>query len=59
MKDFKFTYMWNCILRAVAFICITVAAIIFEKPSILWFYLLPMFMSLNYKNEDEGCDSSE
>lgn len=57
MKDFKFAYMWNCILRAIAFICITVAAIHFGKIGVLWFYLGPIFMSLDYtgnkKSEDK------
>lgn len=54
MKDFQIVYMWNCILRAVAFICITVAAIHFGKISILFFYLVPMFMGIEYKDTEEG-----
>lgn len=58
MKDFKFAYMWNSILRVIAFICITVAAIYFGKVGILWFYLVPMFMGIEYKsdNESEGTE---
>lgn len=58
MKDFQIVYMWNSILRAVAFICITVAAVHFGKISILWFYLVPKFMGIEYRdsNESEGKD---
>ena len=60
MKDFKFAYMWNCILRVIAFICITMAAICFGKVGILLFYLVPMFMGIEYKsnNESEGTDTN-
>lgn len=54
MRDFKSVYIWNSILRAVAFICITVAAIHFDKASILWFYLVPMFMGIGYKCGEKG-----
>ena len=54
MKDFQIVYMWNSILRAVAFICITVAAIHFGKISILWFYLVPMFMGIEYNNGEKS-----
>lgn len=57
MKDFKFAYMWNSILRVIAFICITVAAIHFGKIGILWFYLVPMFMGVEYKSSNESEDT--
>ena len=40
-------YAINCSLRAVAFICITIAAIYFKEIDILWWYLLPAFMALS------------
>lgn len=45
-------YAINCSLRAVAFICITIAAMYFKEIGILWWYLLPAFMSLS-KEEKE------
>lgn len=57
MKDFKFAYMWNSILRVIAFICITVAAIHFGKIGILWFYLVPMFMGAEYKSSNKSEDT--
>ena len=59
MKEFKFVYLWNSILRAIAFVCITVAAIHFNTISILWFYLLPAFMGIEYKNTDKENDTNE
>jgi hypothetical protein len=59
MKDFKFVYLWNSILRAIAFVCITIAAIHFNAISILWFYLLPAFMEIEYKNTDKDNDNNE
>jgi hypothetical protein len=56
MKDFKFVYLWNSLLRAVAFICITIAAIQFNKVGILWFYLVPLFMGIEYKNTEKDKD---
>ena len=40
----KHQFLWNSILKAVAFVCITVAAIQFNKAGVLWFYLVPAFM---------------
>lgn len=44
-------YIANYICRAVAFVCITVATIYFQKPSLLWWYLLPFFMGLSSDNK--------
>ena len=54
MKKFEGIYMWNCILRAVAFVCITTASIYFGKVGILWFYLVPMLMGIEYKTDEKG-----
>ena len=40
-------FMYNALLRSVAFVCITVAAVFFESTSILWWYLVPAFMGLS------------
>ena len=40
-------YIVNCILRMVAFACITAAAIHFESAKILWWYLLPLAMTFS------------
>ena len=44
MSNFKVLFICNALVRAVAFICITLAAIQFNKWGILFFYLVPMFM---------------
>lgn len=48
MREFHTLFICNCIVRAVAFICITVAAIYFGIIGVLWFYLIPMFMGIDY-----------
>jgi hypothetical protein len=35
----------NAIVRSVAFICITFASIYFRKPSLLWWYVVPVLMA--------------
>lgn len=35
----------NAIVRSVAFICITLATIYFQQPSLLWWYIVPLLMS--------------
>ena len=45
-NNIKTMLICNCISTVVAFLCITVAAIAFGKIGILWFYLIPMFMSI-------------
>lgn len=56
MDYVKTAFIWNSILRMVAFICITAAAIYFGKIAVLWFYLIPMFMGVESKKEkkDDG-----
>lgn len=44
-------FMYNALLRSVVFVCITVAAVIFESTSILWWYLIPAFMVLSAKDD--------
>lgn len=42
----KFRIITNAILAVVMTICISVAAIYFNKISVLWFYLLPFVISI-------------
>lgn len=44
----------NATVRCVYLICVTAAAISFRKPSILWFYVLGLFVkvSINYTEND-------
>jgi hypothetical protein len=35
----------NTIVRSVAFVCITLAAIHFESAKLLWWYVVPLLMS--------------
>ena len=54
MDDFKIIYICNCILRAVAFICITTAAIYFLKTSLLWWYIVPALMGLPFEGDNKN-----
>lgn len=51
MKDFKVVYFFNTLLRIVMTVCITWAAIYFDRISILWFYLIPFFTGVEYKGD--------
>lgn len=51
MKSLNTLIICNFLLRCVAFICITVAAIQFDKVGVLWFYLVPFLMTVDYKKE--------
>lgn len=42
----KFRIIANIILAVVMTLCITIAAVYFSKISVLWFYLLPFFITV-------------
>ena len=44
-------FMYNALLRSVAFVCITVAAVWFGRASILWWYIVPALMGLSTKSD--------
>ena len=44
-------FMYNALLRSVAFVCITVAAVWFERAGILWWYIVPALMGLSTKSD--------
>lgn len=46
----------NIIMRSVFFICVTVAAIAFEKTGILWWYILGALMALDFKSRSKSND---
>lgn len=39
----------NYALRAIVFICVTVAAIYFKSVGVLWWYIVPLLMSITIK----------
>ena len=49
----KEIFIFNYIVRAILFICITIASIHFEKTSLLWWYLLPACMGLANDSKKE------
>ena len=44
-------FMYNALMRSVAFVCITVAAVWFERAGILWWYIVPALMGLSTKSD--------
>lgn len=44
-------FMYNAVLRSVAFVCITAAAVYFKSTSILWWYIVPALMGLSTKSD--------
>ena len=57
MKELKTCCIWNSILRAIVFICITAAAFYFHKPSLLWWYIIPACMGISYSDDKESEDT--
>jgi hypothetical protein len=52
MNNTKTFLICHAIVRCIAFICITIAAIYFQKISVLWWYLVPACMGVSI-GEDE------
>ena len=48
MKEFV---VMNGLVRIAAFVCITVAAMYFQRAGILWWYLLSALMGVSWKKE--------
>ena len=40
-------FLYNALMRSVAFVCITIAAVCFKSTSILWWYLVPALTGLS------------
>ena len=52
----KNIFMWNYICRAIAFVCITLAAMFFNSRWVLCWYLVPLFMDVSVKEKSEDKD---
>lgn len=57
MNAVKFAVIGNCLLRITLTICITYSAIHFQKPSLLWWYILPAMLGLSVSSKDGKEDS--
>lgn len=56
MNNVKIVMIANTVIKSVAFICITVAAIWFKMPVLLWWYLVPTFVGYSYRSgAKEAC----
>lgn len=51
MKDVMIA---NTIIIATYAICVTIAAVHFNNPGILWWYLMMRFIGFNYKSGSDG-----
>ena len=52
--SYKTFLICNMIVRIVAFICITFAAVHFERASLLWWYIVPLLMSPSISDRKEN-----
>ena len=50
----KIVIIGSIILKAIFFICVTIAAIYFQKPSLLWWYILGCFMGYEYESTPDS-----
>ena len=51
MNTFKFWMLSNVLIKGIYAICVTVAAISFDKPVILWWYLLLLLVGYELNGE--------
>lgn len=53
MNAVKISVICHCLARIILIICITYAAIYFNKPSLLWWYILPAVMGLSVSSDNK------
>lgn len=52
MSDLKFVMLCNIVLKIAYCTCVTVAAIHFNNPNILWWYLMSFMFGCDYSHDD-------
>ena len=52
----KTLFIVSEITRMVAFICITICAIYFQRVGVLWWYIVPFLMGVSFETK-KGSDS--
>lgn len=40
-------FLYNALMRSVAFVCITIAAVCFKSTAILWWYIVPALLGIS------------
>lgn len=50
----KYVIVCDAIVRIAYIVAVTVAAVYFNKPSLLFFYALVLLMAHSYKSESKG-----
>lgn len=53
MSDLKFVVLFGTLIKIVYCVCVTVAAIHFNDPGILWWYLLSCVFGYSYSSNDK------
>lgn len=53
MSDLKFVVLFSAILKIAYCVCVTVAAIHFNDPGILWWYLLSFMFGYSYSSDNK------
>lgn len=57
MSNLKFVVLWSVLLKIAFCICVTIAAIHFNDPALLWWYLLAF--AFGYTYSDGGVKTDE
>ena len=57
----KFVIIGNIIIKSIFALCVTVAAIYFRNPNILWWYMVVPFLGYDYKETPikKGADNEQ
>lgn len=53
MNEFKMAMLFNLVTYATFIVCVTVAAMYFDKSSLLWWYILVPFLGVNHKETQD------
>lgn len=56
MKKFNIVMLTNMIAEVIYIACVTFAACHFERPALLAWYILALFMGYSYKEKTNGND---
>jgi len=59
MSDLKFVVLWSVLLKIAYCICVTVAAIRFNDPALLWWYLLAFAFGYTYSSGKDNVDEKD
>lgn len=58
MKSAIWVMLCNALIEVTFIVCVTLAAIHFEKPSMCWWYVLVLFLGYSVKTKQDDDDKS-